>query len=173
LRFRGVCYRAHDPRWSFLPLSGAGAASRGARFNPKGTPALFLALTIMTAVKEINQGFAHKIEPCVLCSYDVDCEDIVDLRGEDERGAAGVARDELACAWFADLARRREPPSWRIARRLIDAGSAGILAPSFAPGATSEDQNLVLWRWSDALPHMVSVHDPSGRLPKDQLSWRK
>jgi RES domain-containing protein len=73
LRFRATCYRAHDPRWSFLPLSGEGAARRGARFNPKGAPALYLALTIMTAVKEINQGFARKIEPCVLCSYDVDC----------------------------------------------------------------------------------------------------
>jgi len=50
---------------------------RGARFNPKGVPALYLGLTIMTAVKEANQGFAHRIDPCVLCSYEVDCDDIV------------------------------------------------------------------------------------------------
>lgn len=77
---QGTCYRAHDPRWSFRPVSGDGAAIRGARFNRKGVPALYLAPTLVTSVKEINQGFARKIEPCVLCSYDVDCEDIVDLR---------------------------------------------------------------------------------------------
>jgi len=32
------CYRAHDPRWSFKPLSGDGGAIRGARFNPKSMP---------------------------------------------------------------------------------------------------------------------------------------
>lgn len=172
MRFRETCYRAHDPRWSFAPLSGAGAAVHGGRFNPKGVPALYLALTIMTAIKEINQGFARKIEPCVLCSYDVDCDDIVDLRAAAGRRAAKVTMDELACPWFAEAARGVEPASWRLARRLIDAGRAGVLVPSFAPGATEDDANLVLWKWSARLPHKVDVHDPSGRLPKDQLSWR-
>ena len=76
MRFEGTCYRAHDPRWSFKPLSGDGAAIRGARFNPERMPALYLALGVMTAIKEANQGFAHKIEPWVLCSYDVACDDI-------------------------------------------------------------------------------------------------
>lgn len=172
MRFQATCYRAHDPRWSFAPLSGAGAAIRGARFNPKGAPALYLALTIMTAVKEINQGFAHKIEPCVLCSYDIDCDDVVDLRTEDHRKTAGVSLDDMACAWFSDISQGREPASWRVAQRLINAGAAGILVPSFAPGASEPDQNLVLWKWGEHLPHKVSVYDPSGRLPKDQLSWK-
>lgn len=172
MRFSGVCYRAHDPRWSFTPLSGAGAAVHGGRFNPKGVPALYLSLTIMTAVKEINQGFAHKIEPCVLCSSAVDCEDIVDLRSEAARRAAKVGREDLACAWFVEAARGAEPASWRLARRLIDAGRAGVLVPSFAPGATANDENLVLWRWGPRPPHKLAVHDPSGRLPKSQLSWR-
>ncbi len=171
MRFRATCYRAHDPRWSFAPLSGDGAATRGARFNPKGVPALYLALSIMTAVKEINQGFAHKIEPCVLCSYDVDCEDVVDLRTEDDRKAAGVSFADMACAWFSDISQGKEPPSWRLARNII-AGKAGLLVPSFAPSATAADQNLVLWKWDEGLPHKVSVYDPSGRLPKDQLSWK-
>jgi RES domain-containing protein len=71
LRFERTCYRAHDPRWTFKPLSGDGAAIRGARFNPKGMPALYLGLSVMTAVKEANQGFAQKISPCVLCAYEV------------------------------------------------------------------------------------------------------
>ncbi|TIU28930.1 MAG: hypothetical protein E5W38_22550, partial [Mesorhizobium sp.] len=70
MRFVGTCYRAHDPRWSFKPISGDGAAVRGARFNAKGVPTLYLALSVMTAVKEANQGLAYRIDPCVLCSYD-------------------------------------------------------------------------------------------------------
>jgi RES domain-containing protein len=126
----------------------------------------------MTAIKEANQGFARKIEPCVLCAYDVDCEDIVDLRSDEARAAAGVALQDVASAWFSFLADRREPPSWRVARRLIEAGAAGIVAPSYAPGVVRGDDNLVLWNWSDKTPHRAVVFDPSGRLPKNQLSWR-
>lgn len=171
MRFQATCYRAHDPRWSFLPLSGEGAAIRGARFNPKGVPALYLALSIMTAVKEANQGFAHRIDPCVLCSYEVDCTDIVDLRRDDGRQAAGVNLDDMACGWMSFLAEGDIPPSWAICNRLMGAGAAGIVVPSFAPGADAEDHNLVLWQWNGAAPHKVSVVDPSGRLPKNQLSW--
>ena len=78
----------------------------------------------------------------------------------------------MAAGWFSSLAEGRQPPSWRIARRLIAEGKAGILVPSYAPGATPADHNLVLWDWSDRPPHKVSVFDPGGRLPKDQLSWR-
>jgi RES domain-containing protein len=171
VRFVGTCYRAHDPRWSFKPLSGDGAAIRGARFNPKGLPALYLALGVMTAIKEANQGFAHKIEPCVLCSYEVACDDLADLRTPEGRAEHHVSLDDMECPWFGLLAQGKEPPSWDIARRLYDEGKAGILVPSFAPGATVEDHNLVLWRWSHRRPHRVQVFDPSGRLPKDQLSW--
>jgi RES domain-containing protein len=171
LRFQATCYRAHDPKWSFKPTSGEGAAVHGARFNPKGTNALYLSLSIEGAIKEANQGLAFKIAPCVLCSYDVDCDDVADLRTGAARKDHRVDFDDLACAWFLFIADGREPPSWRIARGLISEGYAGILVPSFAPGAASVDQNLVLWDWSEALPHKVTVYDPSGRLPKNQLSW--
>jgi len=42
----------------------------------------------------------------------------------------------------------------------------------FAHGATADDQNLVLWRWGPDPPHKVMVYDPTGKLPKNQLSWR-
>lgn len=171
MRFVGTCFRAHDPRWSFKPLSGDGAAIRGARFSPKGVPALYLALDIMTAVKEANQGFAHRIDPCVLCSYDVDCEDIVDLREPEGRKVAGVRFEDMACAWMSFTTAGKRPPSWRVHERLSSAGAAGILVPSFAPGAENDDHNLVLWRWGEHPPYQINVVDPSGRLPKDQLSW--
>jgi RES domain-containing protein len=152
LRFQGLAYRAHDPRWSFKPLSGDGAAVHGGRFNPKGTPALYLALDPMTALKEAAQGFAHKFEPCVLCAYEIDCDDVIDLRDEKERRAASVGEDEMASPWFAEAAAGREPASQRLARKLIASGAAGLLAPSFVRGATPADVNLVLWRWSAACP---------------------
>jgi len=133
-------------------------------------PALYLGLDIMTAVKEANQGFAHKIDPCILCSYEVACDDIIDLRTVESRAEHSVQMEDLACGWFALLAAGKEPPTWEIVRRLHSEGKAGILVPSFAPGATAEDHNLVLWRWDENPPHQVRVFDPSGRLPKDQLS---
>ncbi len=125
----------------------------------------------MTAVKEAAQGFAHKFEPLVLCAYEIDCEDVVDLRTEVDRIAASVAEADMACAWFAEVVAGREPPSWRLARNLIEGGAAGLLAPSYANSASIGDANLVLWRWGGSLPHKVAVTDPSGRLPKNQLSW--
>ncbi|MDQ2080393.1 RES domain-containing protein [Xanthobacteraceae bacterium Astr-EGSB] len=171
MRFARTCYRAHDPRWSFKPLSGDGAAVHGGRFNRRGLPALYLALSIETAVREANQGFAFKIDPCVLCSYEVDCADVADLRTDAGRTVHKVEITDLDCAWFALAASGQEPPSWRRADRLMAEGMAGIIVPSFAPGATEADQNLVLWTWNDSLPHRVRVFDPGGRLPKNQLSW--
>jgi RES domain-containing protein len=167
----GTCYRAHDPRWSFSPLSGDGAAIHGGRFNPRGVPALYLALDIMTAIREVSHGFAHRLDPLVLCSYEVDCDNIVDLTGEVGRAEASVTGEELSCAWASALAEGRRPASWSIHDRLTPQGIAGVLVPSFAPGAADDDRNLVLWHWSPGPPHKVQVFDPSGRLPRDQLSW--
>lgn len=143
---------------------------RGARFNPKGVPALYLALGIIGAVKEANQGFARRIDPCVLCSYEVDCDHISDLRTEAGRDAAGIRLADMSCAWMDFLARGQRPPSWAVHDRLAK-DSAGVLVPSFAPGAGEDDDNLVLWRWDDP-QHKVAVIDPQQRLPRNQASWR-
>ena len=171
MHFAAICYRAHDPRWAFSPLSGEGASTHGGRFNPAGVPALYLALSVEGMFVEMGHGFARRFDPLTVCSYDVDVEDIVDLRSDATRRSAGVALSAMACAWMADRAAGREPPSWTIARSLIDGGAAGILVPSFAHGARPDMANLVLWQWGPTLPHRVTVHDPSGRLPKDQRSW--
>ncbi|MDQ6436156.1 RES domain-containing protein [Mesorhizobium sp. LHD-90] len=172
MRFAGDCYRAHNPKWSFSPLSGDGAAIHGGRFNPRGVPALYLGLTIEGAVIEASQGFSAKLEPLTICLYEVDCEDILDLSTGEGRSAAGASLDDMACAWALDAAERRKPASWTLARSLIAAGAAGIVAPSFARGTRPDMRNLVLWKWGPDLPWRVRVHDPSGRLPKDMLSWK-
>lgn len=126
----------------------------------------------MTAIKEASQGLALKIEPLVLCSYEVDCEDILDLTTPAGVKAAGISEADLACSWMLLAHERETPPTWSMAERLIADGVTGVIVPSFAPGATADDRNLALWRWGPHLPHRVTVHDPSGRLPKNQLSWR-
>ena len=62
-RYRGLAYRAHDPRWAFAPTSGAGAAIHGGRFNPKGTAALYLALTIEGMPVEVEPDLARSETP--------------------------------------------------------------------------------------------------------------
>lgn len=172
MRFKGTAYCGHDPRWSFLPLSGDGAALHGGRFNPRGAPALYLGLTVMTAVKEASQGLSAKINPLTLCAYEIDSEDILDLREDAVCAAVATTPAALSCAWMSDLYAGRDPSTWVLARRLVAEGVAGVITPSYAPGATPDDANIVLWRWTSARPHFCAVHDPSNRLPSHQLSWR-
>jgi len=172
LRFRGVVYRAHNPRWAFSPLSGEGAARTGGRFNRPGTPALYTSLTVETAVREASQGFPRKLDPLTLVSYEVDCEDIADLASSSERSRLHVLPADLACPWKLLAHDGKAVPSWAIADKFIAAGHAGIRVRSFAPGATEADMNLVLWRWSGHLPHRVVLHDPERRLPRNDKSWR-
>lgn len=171
MRFIGRCYRGHDPAWSFSPLSGDGAALTGGRFNRKGEKALYLSLDAVTSFAECTQGFSHRLQPLTMCEYDVDCDGVADLRSDATRAAHGVTRAELGCAWLSFQLARKQAPSWLVADRLRAAGHNGILVPSFVPGATDANNNLVLWRWGPDLPHRVAVYDPSGRLPQNQLSW--
>lgn len=174
MRFAGRCYRGHDPAWSFTPISGKGAALTGGRFNRKGEPTLYLSLDVMTSFLECAQGLAKRLQPLTMCEYDVDCDGIADLRKDASRAAHGVDLGELGCAWLDFQLARRQAPSWFVADRLKEgSGHSGILVPCFVPGATDANVNLVLWRWGPHLPHRVNVCDPSGRLPKNQLSWPK
>ena len=79
MRLQAVLYRGHDPQWAFSPLSGDGAKAKGGRFNPIGVPALYLGATIDAVIIEMTHGFARRLEPLTMVSYDVDVEDIVDL----------------------------------------------------------------------------------------------
>jgi RES domain-containing protein len=165
-------YRGHNPRWSFAPESGEGAARHGGRFNPKGRPALYSSLRPETAWLEAQQGFAFKAQPLTLCAYAVDCADVLDLTVAEARDAAGTSESELGAGWEDMMGRGATPPGWRLATRLIAAGCAGIVVPSFAKAATERDINVVFWTWLPEKPHQVAVIDGEGRLPKDNSSWR-
>lgn len=171
MRYRGRCFRAHDPGWSFSPTSGEGARKTGGRFNPSGKPVLYLATAYDTAIGECVQGFANRIPPLTLCEYEVDCEPIGDLSNEAGRAALNVRLSQLACPWKRLMDAGEAVPSWEIADRLEAEGFAGMLVPGFFVGAEERHVNLVLWTWGDTLPTMVRAHDPSGRLPRDRKSW--
>lgn len=152
-------------------MSGDGAAKTGGRFNRKGEPTLYLSLAIVTAINECMQGLTQRLQPLTICEYDVDCEPIADLRTDAGGKALGVEIDDLACAWLTYPRAGKDAPSWLVTDKLKADDYAGMLVPSFAPGAGADDFNLILWRWGPKLPTKVTVFDPSGRLPKDQLSW--
>ena len=165
-RHTQTVYRAHHPMWAFSPESGEGARQFGGRFNRPGVPALYTSLSLETAWLEAQQGFAFKAQPMTICSYRVDCADVLDLREPEALNAAGTTATELACAWD-DLAARRQPvPTWSLADRLVTQGCAAIIVPSFAARASKRDVNLVFWKWSRTEPHRVEVVDDLGRLPR-------
>jgi RES domain-containing protein len=171
LRLQAQVYRAHNPGWAFAPTSGSGAALQGGRFNRVGRPALYTSTTQQGAWTEAQQGFPFKAQPVTICTYDVDCDGIEDLCDPGARERLGVTMADMSCPW-EDLANRGlTPPSWELAERLADAGTSGVVVPSFAPGATAVMRNVVFWRWSDGLPHKVRVVDDFGRLPRDRSSW--
>lgn len=172
MKWQGVAYRGHDPRWSWKPLSGEGARLKGGRFNPVGMPALYLASSLEGVFAEMSHGFSQRMEPLTICEYHVDCDNLIDLRTADSRIAARVSLPDLSAPWRYHLANGRYPRSWQLVTKLYTAGASGILVPSFARTAKPDSFNFVLWRWGAELPHKVTVHDPSGRLPKSDLSWQ-
>ena len=160
-------WRVLAPRWSHDPLSGAGAARYGGRWNAVGTPALYMSVELTTAVAEYEQELG--IRPGAFCAYDVAVADLLDLRDDVVLTACGIDADDCFCAWKSILlVRRQRPPGWDIAERLAAAGAAGVIVPSARPAGGS---NLVLWRWNDAPHRIMRALDPLRDLPADQASW--
>src|SRR3546814_4427365 len=58
---------AHTPQWASDPLSGAGAAAKGGRFNREGVEALYLSLDEVTALREYQQTSPF-LPPCTMRS---------------------------------------------------------------------------------------------------------
>ncbi len=162
-RYQGKLYRALNPIYAREPLSGRGAELYGGRFNPKGMPALYLSLSVMTALREANQ--AGSLQPTTLVSYDAELENVFDTRDTTALNAQGMDPAALADgSWRDRMKSSGEAPTQTFARRLIASGHNGLLVRSFAPGATADDLNLVLWRWGDAAPSRLTLIDDENRL---------
>ena len=163
ISFRGKLYRALNPIYAREPLSGRGAELYGGRFNPKGVPALYLSLSVLTALREANQ--VGNLQPTTLVSYEADIDHIFDSRDEAALNSTGIDRAILAATtWRDEMKMQGEARTQAFAKRLGGAGYNGLLVRSFAPGAGAEDLNLVLWRWGDERPFRLVLIDDEQRL---------
>jgi RES domain-containing protein len=159
-RFTGTLYRALNPRWMREPLSGEGARRHGGRFNAKGTAALYTALSPEGAIAEANQA-GRPFEPITLVAYEADVAPVLDTADPALLAREGIAADVLSADdWRLRMREDGVSDGQRLATRLIAAGWAGMIVPSFAKGVRAGSRNLVLWHWQGAL----RVIDSEGRL---------
>ena len=166
MRLRGIVYRAHNPRWSWPPVSGEGARLHGGRFNRIGVAALYTSLSPVTALREVGT-LGHPLQPLLLCAYEIDAEQVFDSLDSRARDIHAVTDADVGCpGWEWDMHGGSVPASQALADRLIAAGYVGMRVWSFAPGSDAQDLNLVLWHWGDRMPSRVVLIDDEGRLTR-------
>ncbi|WP_308430146.1 RES family NAD+ phosphorylase [Salinicola rhizosphaerae] len=166
-QFTSVTYRVHDPKWSFMPTSGAGAGEHGGRLNRVGLPALYLALDEATAIAEYKQ-LSALMPPGLIVSYELEVTDLVDFR-QGYSSAWDPLWQELYCDWRRIWFNQRvEPPSWLIGDAILESGGKGALFPS---QAKPEGTNLVLFTEALTDTDRFVAYDPHGQLPRDSSSW--
>ncbi|WP_404933698.1 RES family NAD+ phosphorylase [Nitratireductor sp. L15S-10] len=163
-----VFHRYLTPRWAFAPTSGAGAAIDGGRFNRPGVEALYLSRAPQTALEEYRQG-ASITPPGTLAAYVVTLDQVADLSAGFDPATWAKEWAEWDCPW-RKIARidRKVPPSWHLSDALIADGCRGLLFPSLRHAGGT---NLVVFNANLTANDALAVHDPEGRLPKDQSSW--
>jgi len=163
--YRGPLFRALNPIYAREPLSGRGAELYGGRFNPKGVPALYSSLTALTALREANQ--AGSLQPTTLVSYDAEIDGVFDTRDESALAAEGMDAASLADnTWRDQMKVTEEARTQAFARRLIAKGYRAMFVRSFAPGATNDELNLVLWQWGDSPSSRLTLIDDGNRLSR-------
>lgn len=161
--YRGKLYRALNPIFAREPLSGDGAARYGGRFNPKGIPALYTSLSVVTALAEANQ--VGTLQPTTLVCLEADIGRVFDCRDHSALMAKHMDTAQLADPCWRDATREHgEASTQTFARRLMDAGYHGLLVPSYTPAVTTDNFNLVLWVWAAEGPSRVTLIDDENRL---------
>ncbi|ASI92572.1 RES family NAD+ phosphorylase [Vibrio mediterranei] len=150
-KFQGVCYRMHNPVWAWSPLSTEGASRVGGRFNPKGSPALYLSLKPETCIAEVAGGASTRLlDPMTLCSYHIDINGVLDLR---------LYYQEFSPGWRLELLKKKQPLGWVLYQALQQRPEVkALLVPSYQMVG---EYNLVAIRWEDG---EITLYDPDGRL---------
>lgn len=136
LPLTGRFWRMLGVRWQRRPYD-SGSHLTGGRWNPVGTPALYLSADYNTAIQEMHQDL---VRPGTLVAFDVAADSIADLGDADPAITLALWRQ-------IHMIDRKTPPSWALASKLIAAGAQGALVPS---AQLRGGRNLVLWRWHDA-----------------------
>jgi RES domain-containing protein len=161
-----IVWRAYVPRWAHDPLSGAGAARFGGRWNAVGRPCLYAALELSTAWAEYNQGFVQ--HPALIVQLTLEEARLADLTAPEGLTRFGLPEGIHRTEWRDDLDADRVPATHRAADRLQADGFDGVIYPSFMSRGGS---CVALWRWNEAAGPRLTVIDPEGRLPKGPASW--
>ena len=161
--------RALDPRWSWRPTSGAGAARSGGRYNRLGLEAVYLSFDPATALAEYQQT-APFLPPATVASFRAIARviDLIRFSPDDERW------DGLWSLWDTDrrellFQEHIEPPTWLLGDMTISAGHHGILFPSLVHQG---GRNVVLFPSAFGREASLICLDPDRRLPQDDSSWR-
>ena len=163
MHYLGLLYRAINPIRAREPLSDEDARLHGGRFNAKGVPALYTALSVITAIREAIQ--IGTLQPTTLVSYEADISPIFDATDSAALCTYGMTPADFAAEdWRLQMRAHGKAPTQILAERLIADGYAGLRVPSFAKGATGEDLNMVLWVWGSTLPTKLVLIDDEGRL---------
>lgn len=163
MRYQGLLYRALNPIYARDPLSGEGFRRHGGRFNPKGMPALYMSLSVMTALREANQ--IGTLQPTTLVAYEANIGQIFDSTDLAELSAQGLTEADLAADdWRVRMIETGRAPTQEFAERLKAFGYAGLRVKSFAKGASHDDLNIILWVWGPNLPGHMRLVDDEGRL---------
>ncbi|MFT4926579.1 MAG: RES domain-containing protein [Phenylobacterium sp.] len=151
ISWSGPAFRMHNPVWAWSPMSCEGAKRAGGRFNPKGSPALYLGLKVNTCLAEVSAGTSTKLlDPQVLCSYSINIDGLLDLRPYHEL---------FSSPWRLLRLQGGEPPGWQLYKAVEKRPEIkGFLVPSYQ--AEKED-NLVLLHWRH---QEVKLHDPDGTM---------
>lgn len=162
-----VLWRAFVPRWSWLPLSGEGAARFGGRWNPVGVPTIYAAMELSTAWAEYNQGFVQ--HPALIARLELCGANLADLTDISVMEELDLSPEIHRTEWRAELDAGRIVETHRQQARLAAAGHDGVIYPSFmSPGGRC----VALWRWNGPRQPILKVVDPEGRLPRSSASWR-
>lgn len=147
-------WRILSPRWRPAPLSGAGAARNGGRWNRPGEPALYMSEAIETAFAEYQQELG--VRPGTFIAFEVAGARIAHVADDAE-----LASEDLLGPWKEEaFVRNLDPPTWRLADALRARADGARVPSSRYPGGI----NLVLWRWNETGGPAVTWLDPNGEL---------
>ncbi len=163
-----VLWRAYVPKWSYMPLSGEGAARFGGRWNPVGVPAIYAARELSTAWAEYNQGFVQ--HPALIAQLELAGAWLADLTNAAVLEEHGFDQANHRSEWRSELDKGEVPAPHLVYHRLFGAGFDGVTYPSFmSPGGSC----VALWRWNGPDALALRIIDPDGRLPTSPASWPK
>jgi RES domain-containing protein len=162
-----IAYRVLTPRWAWRPLSGAGAARNGGRFNRPGLETLYLATDPLTAIEEARQGL-EVLTPVTLAAYLIGPVEVIDLTDVADPATLPDPWRDWSTPWKL-IARVQggTPPSW-----LCGDAALADRVPAIRYPSTRRAGGVALAVHTGLVPAgVLAVHDPNGDLPRDPSSW--